>query len=68
MVTVAPETTEKATIMIHIAKEHYEGPTELIFSIKTDRSEEARKQRIKFLGPEASLFAEEAPESGNQEP
>ena len=69
-VTVAPETTEKATIMIHIAKEQYDGPTELIFNIKTDRTEDVRKQRLKFLGPDASLFTEEeeAPEPENAQP
>ena len=66
-VTVGPEATEKATVMIRFAKEQYEGPTDLIFTIKTDQSEKIRKQRIKFLGPDANFFLDQKDDAAEPE-
>ena len=58
-IEVAPESSAKATVIINFDREHYNGPTQLVFDIATDRSDEVRKQRLKFLGPDPRLFLEE---------
>lgn len=60
-ITVAPESTATATVIINFDRAHYVGPTELVFAIATGNSDDLRKQRVKFLGPDPRLFLGNAP-------